>query len=223
MNRIFHLSVGIVATTALIGLGWWLQGYNVAELRPDAPAWLASLVSFPLFFAAAGLAMMGMAAVTKRDCFTTPSKANWLAASALLFGPSLCLVMQAGMPLMAYGHIEKSSLMTMVFAMMVSFFLMVGNFITTTRRDGFGGLRNRYTLADDVVWAKSQRGLGRGIVIASLVGAPTILFFEPMTAIYSLAGLKVTAVLVAHAWSWRLSRNMNEVPAEQPTMIDAHN
>lgn len=223
MKRVLHIAMTLIALAAAIGIGWSMNGYDLAALRPDAPAWLAALFSFPLTMALTGTAMIGIAAVTKRASFTESSKANWLAAAALLFGPSLCLIVQAGLPLLARGQIEKSALLTTLFAFMVGFFLIVGNYITTTRRDGFGGLRNRYTLADEVVWAKSQRMMGRAIVLAVLAGIPSILFVKAITAIYIVVGLKVAAIAFAHVYSWHLAQRRAGTARDNRAMIDAPN
>ena len=77
------------------------------------------------------------------------------------------------------------------------FFLAMGNYIGTTKRGSIAGFRTPWAMRSDKIWLKTQRYLGRGLVLLAISGLLLVFIFPPqtvfMTFIPVLIGLKLSA------------------------------
>lgn len=61
-----------------------------------------------------------------------------------------------------------------MFVLMMAFFMLMGNLMPKTKRNGAFGLRTKWSMADDVCWQKSQRLGGYSMMITGALGIAVI-------------------------------------------------
>lgn len=76
-------------------------------------------------------------------------------------------------------------------------FIGIGNYMTKTRSNWFGGVRTPWSLSSEYAWEKSNRWGGRMMVLAGLVSLAAWFVLEAKLAFALLIGLVVLSAIVS--------------------------
>ncbi|PHR91257.1 MAG: hypothetical protein COA69_12155 [Robiginitomaculum sp.] len=204
MNRTLYLAIAIIALTAAISITLSLIGY---PLPADGIQTLTRrIVTTPLLWAIFSAAMTAYAVsiVNKKPAQIT-GKSKMISNIKILYFPLLFLCVQVLLPLKIHGVIGGDAMQYVMFAINLTFFMSIGNYVSTVKPNGLGGLRTQWTLADPVVWAKTQRFYGRGIVMSSLAAIPLAFFGKPEMALWALVAGFMAALIISRAYSHRIA------------------
>jgi len=88
-------------------------------------------------------------------------------------------------------------------ALVLVFFVVLGNQMARVKRNFWVGIRTPWTLADDEVWRMTHRLAAWWMVGTSLLGLPIVLLGGPMGLVFFLI---LAGALVPSAWSYVLYR-----------------
>jgi len=200
VKHILLLAFGIVCLTAFLGIALSALELNYLTScfghKSRVPA---------LLFASLGGAGLAYTIWSNRKNMSPHGKPTRLAVATLLFGPVIGLFMQIVIPMMSTLRLDGHWPNLALYALMLLFFLSIGNYVTTTRRDGFGGIRNSWTLSSRVIWANTQRLHGYLLVLGGLATIFLILISSVATGMYALPVIYLTSICVATAYSAYLS------------------
>jgi len=203
MRHIVVLAFGIVCLTALLGIAFSTLGLNYItgcfESRSHLPA---------LLFASLGGAGLTYTVWSNRKNMSAYGKSTKLAVTTFLFSPVIGLFMQVTIPAMSVWRLDGHWANLALYALMLFFFLSIGNYVTTTRRDGFGGIRNGWTLSSRMIWANTQRLHGHLLVFGGLATLFLIPVSSVSTAMSALLIVYPASICIATAYSAYLSFSM---------------
>ncbi len=144
------------------------------------------------------------------------AKHNATTMMCLLIGPVLFFVIAVTLLLVEIGYLTKSNFMKPIMGLAFMYFLMMGNYITTTLRNSGNGFRTPWALRDDVVWEKTQRFCGRGVFVLALTGLGA-LFFVPTSNLFVTFGVALVSwKVLSAAYSWLLWRQMLRQHTDAP-------
>jgi len=188
MKHILFAAIGVVCLTALIGAFLSTTGFNYITDCFGGESHLSMLL-----FASFGGAGLAYTVWSNRKNMSAHGKPTKLAVVTLLFMPTLALFFQIAIPAISVFHIDNGWANLALYALILFFFLNIGNYVTTTRRDGFGGIRNGWTLSSRIIWANTQRLHGHLLVFGSLA----TLFLIPVSSV----GLGMLALMFVYLFS----------------------
>ena len=93
-----------------------------------------------------------------------------------------------------------------MFVLMMAFFMLMGNLMPKTKRNGAFGLRTKWSMADDVCWQKSQRLGGYSMMITGALGI-AVISLAPVEwgawAMLALLFAMTVADVVGTYWIWK--------------------
>jgi len=133
------------------------------------------------------------------------SATTWM---CLLFGLVFFLAVQLAFLAVEISLVARGEAIKMVFALGLMYFLIMGNYITTTRRTSGNGFRTPWALKDDVIWEKTQRFCGRGLFIVTLSAMGMLFFFPVKFVSTGFIIVLITMKLIAAFYSWSLWRQL---------------
>jgi len=210
MNRAYWQAASLLGMAALISSFLWLYGFppewdldkgeNVSAIRV--------FLTTPFSIVAVGTCLTVLAAFGKRDKLGTSGKTQRIALTSFLLIPVLTLFLQAIMPLLLYDVIGENGADLIFFLIPVSFFLIMGNYIVTAEYDSRIGLRNKWTLSDPIVWARTHRFFGRSLVTGALLTVPLALFIKSEYATYTLVGIAISLKFFAYLHARSLGQRL---------------
>lgn len=211
MNRTYWTAAGLLGLAGAISLGLWGAGFP-PEWDTDKGETVSAVRSFlttPFAIVGVGTGLTLLVAFLKRGALNVPGKARSIAVMSVLFMPVLTLFLQVMMPLALYDVIGAGGIETLFLLVVAAFFLAMGNYIVTAPYQSRMGLRNKWTLADPAIWARTHRFFGRSLVAGTLLMLPACLLIGGEYATYGLVGavivLKLFAVLYARTLSQKLA------------------
>jgi|GEM_PF-2364877 len=217
MRRIFHIALGILVFATALGFALQFAGVGPEEsgMARDMRRFGLPPSIWPVYFPVCGGVLLAMIAFAKRRAVavlwreTDVGKAGAITAASLLFGPVLALMMQAIVGLRFFDIIDASAGITGLALLQSALFLIFGNYIATARRVIGGGFTTPWTRNSEHIWRKTQRFLGRGIMVVTLFSLIT-LYFAPAKAVIFAQIIAVLAMkAIAAAYSYILWRREN--------------
>ena len=217
MKRYVYASFTLVVITFILGI--WLQSVGVG-LDGKGPVNLAAKLnlpnsSWPLIFPVFGAAMLGMNLILKRPAIRklwyekSVGKAGVITAFGIVFGPLLALLMQSFIGLKFFDLIDARGAMLGLAILQMSFFLVFGNYVAAARHDIGGGFKTRWTAQSDIVWKKTQRFVGHGVTLVSVLAVSSLFFASPKAAIFAHIASVMIVKLMATVYSYTLWRQEN--------------
>lgn len=200
MRYILALAFGVICLTALLGSVLSLFGHNYIEgcfgARRTIPTFL---------FTYLGGVILTYTIWSNRKNLSIDGKPTKLAAATFLFGPVVCLFLQGAIPMTSQAGFNQDLTNWLLYIIMLIFFVSIGNYVTTTRRDSFGGIRNRWTLSSRTVWANTQRLHGHFLVFGGLSTLALVPFSSvgtAMTAMLVVYPLSICMATIYSAYTW---------------------
>lgn len=218
MKKIILIAFGILAATLLLGLFVQMNGVYLDAASPQRLAEKIGLPSFawPFIFPGFGAVITLATGLSKYNILVQKlrsdergkesEKSDFILGMSLLFGPVLAFIMQGGISLYALGVFGKNDLMQALIALVLIFFLAMGNYIGTTKRGSPAGLRTPWSMHSDRTWFKTQRFLGRGLVVLSIAGMIMLFFYKPMNVFWVLLPFLIALKATAAGYSYFLWR-----------------
>ena len=216
MKLIVFATIGVLAATTVLGL--WLQAIgvdggdnSVGEFGIPAALWP---FTFPMVGGLISLAIgvLNNKLIARHWRSTKIDKSEMRPALALLFGPTLALLMQTYTGLDHFGLTTKTNLLTTLALLQLLFFFTMGNYSATLAAGSPGGFRTPWTVKSDLVWSKTHRFIGRGLFISSLAGIGALFFFAPRIVIIghiaSIIAVKAAAAVYSYL-TWRGETNQH--------------
>jgi len=219
MKRFVTIAVAILIVTLVLGFAAQQLGVRAETSGPGLGDELRALglpsSIWPLIYPTAGALLLGLNVFLKRcairDLWRSEDigKAAVFTAISILFGPIFALIMQSFVVLTYYDAIEKAGMMTILALFYFAFVLAFGNYVAAAKRTIGGGFNTPWTRDNDVIWRKTQRFLGQGVMIVTLFALIALYFVQPKAAIYahvaSLICMKITALGYSYTL-WRKGR-----------------
>ncbi len=220
MKKIFIIAAGILVVTVLLGLWMQMAGASIDTVPAKKMAGKLGLpqIFWPFALPGFGAIVMLASGLSKYETILQKLNSNDLGKSdfiiglSLLFGPVLAFIMQGGMALYVFGLVDKGDLMKASVGLGLIFFLAMGNYIGTTQRGSPAGLRTPWSAHNDRIWFKTQRFLGRGLVLLSLSGITMLFFDDPMGVMWKFFAALVSLKVLAVSYSYFLWRNEKRQP-----------
>lgn len=217
MRRIFHIAVALLVLATFLGFALQFAGVSPAEsgLARDMRSLGLSPALWPLMFPVCGGVLLAIIVFAKRRAIavlwrgTDVGKAGAITAASVLFGPVLALMMQAIVGLRFFDFIDSSSGITGLALLQSALFLIFGNYIATARRVIGGGFTTPWTRNSEKIWRKTQRFLGRGIMVVTLFSLITLYFAPAIAVIFAQIIAVLSMKAVAAAYSYILWRREN--------------
>ncbi|MEM8770779.1 MAG: SdpI family protein [Pseudomonadota bacterium] len=225
MKKFFYISMAITMATVL--LGFYLQTLGVsadrdgAGLADEMRALGFAPILWPLLFPLGGLVLTGLNLMMKRCAVAklwnseSVGKAGAFTAVSILVGPVMALMLQTFVGLKSYDLIDKTGMLTGVALFQAALFLFFGNYVATARRTIGGGFNTPWTKRDDLIWRKTQRFLGRGIIVVTLFALASLYFAPPKPLIFAHIVAIVTMKIIAAGYSYALWRQSNDAQSFQ--------
>lgn len=208
--RTYLTAAGLLGLAAAISLGLWINGFppewetakgeNISNIR--------AFLTMPLGIVSVGTILTVLVGWTKRDRLAENGKAKRITSIGILFMPVLTLCLQIAMPLALYDVIGSGDLEIAFLLLVAAFFLGVGNYIVTAPYRSRIGLRNKWTLADQTVWARTHRFFGRSLVAGIFLILPVCLIIGGEYATYGLVGVALVLKCVAWLYARALSQKL---------------
>lgn len=204
MRAVFFIYLMLTAIS--YGVGALLAHSGVTPgIWNDAPKFWPVII--PAFGMIMTIPIIIIRRATIRQNLTSPviAKSEIRLAVALLLGPFLALLLQIYIGLDHFGLSTKERMLKGLAVLDFSYFLVMGNYMSTLPVNSKGGFRTPWTMRSQSVWIKTHRFLGRSLTAIS-AAALLILFIGPAFIIMSvhiaaLIILKIiTVVLSAYLW-----------------------
>ncbi len=173
MRPILYASIIVIMMTIILAMVR-LHAANTIYLYCQQNGILL-LTSFSILFFLRALWRFNKANITHR-------KTNILVSLAFLAGPITIFLIQSLQILVDNDILDSNQLNSIIYGVILMFLLYTGNYAINAKDDGSIGLRNRWSLSDPIIWAKTQRFFGRFLIVASLITIP-FTFFEGKVAI----------------------------------------
>lgn len=207
MKHPARIVAAITFITASIGIALWATGYAPqSDHTADWKVTAFAVITFPLFFALAGLVFAVPCLYFKRNQpGVWESKQGRLALVGVLANPVLMLVMQIFYPLQKMDLIGDLAGDLVLVVIQTILLLLLGNYMSIQQPGSPMGMRNRWTLASDVVWIKTHRFFGNVLIGSLLVVAPFAAWIDPDNAVVALAITVVVVFILAQLYARRLS------------------
>lgn len=216
MKRYVYIAIGILVATALLGF-WMMSAGVTADAEAPGPAdEIRALglppVLWPLLFPVAGALLMGLIIITKLRAVralwneSNVGKAGMFTAISILFAPALTFLMQSFVGLKYFGLIDTNGMMTVIALLQCGLLLAFGNYVATAKRGVGGGFNTPWTKNSEIVWRKTQRFLGRGVMVLTLFVLLTLFFAPPLPVIFAHVAAMVVMKVIAAAYSYLLWR-----------------
>ena len=208
MNRVYWQAAGLLGLSAVISLVLWLNGFP-PEWDTDKGETVSAVRRFlttPFTIVGIGTGFTLLVMLMKRGALKASGKARSIVVMSVLFMPILTLFMQVMMPLAIYDVVGSGGLEIAFVFVMASFFLIMGNYVVTAPYQSRMGLRNKWTLADPTVWARTHRFFGRSLVAGVLLALPLCLMVLGEFATYGLIGV----VLLLKSVAWLYARSLSQ-------------
>ena len=86
-------------------------------------------------------------------------------------------------------------------------FVVIGNFMPKTRRNGVVGLRIVWSMHNDITWAKSNRFAGASLIIVGILTIITSVFVEGMLATGLMLAYLFISLIVMLVYSYRVYKS----------------
>ena len=86
-------------------------------------------------------------------------------------------------------------------------FVVIGNFMPKTRRNGVVGLRIVWSMHNDITWAKSNRFVGASLIIVGIFTIITSVFVEGMQATGLMLAYLFISLIVMLVYSYRVYKS----------------
>ena len=208
MNRVYWQAAGLLGLSAVISLVLWLNGFP-PEWDTDKGETVSAVRRFlttPFTIVGMGTGFTLLVMLMKRGALKASGKSRSIVVMSVLFMPILTLFMQVMMPLAIYDVVGSGGLEIAFVFVMASFFLIMGNYVVTAPYQSRMGLRNKWTLADPTVWARTHRFFGRSLVAGVLLALPLCLMVLGEFATYGLIGV----VLLLKSVAWLYARSLSQ-------------
>jgi uncharacterized membrane protein len=196
MRPVTVIGGSVLVLTALIGLG-----FDVIGLNNWANKFGQEVVFYPLQFALISAPFLVFSLWRNGKRCKNLDKATMLVFPSILFVPVMGLVFQLGIPLMKNEIIANDVFGLSLYLIPFVALLCIGNYASVSRPQGIGGLRNRWTLANRAVWAKTQRLYGRVAMLGALTSIPFALSRELGLALLTLTFSFILSLIVGTAFS----------------------
>ena len=203
MKHILGLAAGIVCLTAFVGIS-----FSALELNHLVGCFGEKYHVPPLLMASAGGVALTYSIWSNRKSLSADGKETRLAIATFLFGPIIALFVQVVIPLASMSWFAGGKVEILLYAITLLFFTSIGNYVTTTRREGFGGIRNIWTLRSRVIWANTQRLHGHLLVFGGLATVLLIPLGSTGLAMSMLAVVYLVSICASTAYSAYLSFSM---------------
>lgn len=206
MRKITFSAFAIISLTAAIGIALWLAGFPPERTGPAETKSIAhQIVTFPLFWAGLSTAItVPVFYFKRRQLQANAGKAQRLPTIGAVTPALAILLCQILSPLTAYDVLSDSASNLVFYYFLTGFFLVIGNYIVAAPFESRIGFRNKATLSDPVVWMRTHRFLGQGLVAVALLGVPLPFVLGADNAMWGLIGL----VLINKAVSWLYARKL---------------
>lgn len=215
MKRYVFASILILLVTT--GLGFWMQSVGIVDpnVGPASLAVSMNLTSslWPVVYPLGGLVILTLNLVFKWSAIVSLwgeksiGKAGVITAFGLMFGPLLALLMQSFVGLHSLNLIGPQGMMLGIAILQTVFFLTFGNYVAAARHDVGGGFKTRWTKQSDIVWKKTQRFLGHGVTLASVMALLSLFFAQPKAVIYAHVVAILSMKVIATIYSYVIWRN----------------
>ena len=210
MNRVYWQAAGLLGLSAVISLVLWLNGFP-PEWDTDKGETVSAVRNFlttPFAIVGVGTGLTLLQLLFKRGALNTSGKARSIVVMSVLFMPILTLFLQVMMPLALYDLVGSGGLEMAFLFLVAAFFVIMGNYVVTAPYQSRIGLRNKWTLADPMVWARTHRFFGRSLVIGILLTLPACLIINGEYATYGLVGMALLLKSVAWLYARSLSQRL---------------
>lgn len=213
MTRINLVTMWLLAITTIISLGIALTGGYPARPEIDGiRAQAYAVITAPMFFPVLGaLLSVPVLAACKKLASAQAGKARMVLAIGTLSGPALALWLQVFMPLEAFGYLSDNTTDLLLLVAHSVLVIAIGNYIITAPFGASFGMRNRWTLTNEVVWSRTHRFIGQGLVVGELIGAPVAALVDLESALFYMAAM-IIAILVS---GYLYARWLSQVPGRQ--------
>ena len=208
MNRVYWQAAGLLGLSAVISLVLWLNGFP-PEWDTDKGETVSAVRRFlttPFTIVGMGTGFTLLVMLMKRGALKASGKSRSIVVMSVLFMPILTLFMQVMMPLAIYDVVGSGGPEIAFVFVVASFFLIMGNYVVTAPYQSRMGLRNKWTLADPTVWARTHRFFGRSLVAGVLLALPLCLMVLGEFATYGLIGV----VLLLKSVAWLYARSLSQ-------------
>lgn len=206
MKQSFYTTAAIALVTAVIGIVLWANGFPPEkEGLSETSLQVRAVVTFPLFWAGFCLVTTLPLIWFKRGRLTAPAgKASRIPAFSVQLPALAGLLFQILIPLDVYDIVGTAGTHTIFFYFIAAAFFLMGNYIATAPFGSKIGFRNKATLSDQTVWARTHRFLGRSLVLTTLVALPLPFIIDGQIAQWALIGL----IMVMKAIAWLHARQL---------------
>ena len=208
MNRVYWQAASLLGLSAVISLVLWLNGFP-PEWDTDKGETVSAVRKFlttPFTIVGMGTGFTLLVMLMKRGALKASGKSRSIVVMSVLFMPILTLFMQVMMPLAIYDVVGSGGPEIAFVFVVASFFLIMGNYVVTAPYQSRMGLRNKWTLADPTVWARTHRFFGRSLVAGVLLALPLCLMVLGEFATYGLIGV----VLLLKSVAWLYARSLSQ-------------
>ncbi len=215
MKKVFVIAASILVVTLLVGLLVQLAGAGIdaapakkmgLKLGVLQPLWPFAMPAFGGIVMLFSYYSKNLTLRNKLDGDQT-EKSDIIIGLSLLFGPVLAFIIQGGIALYALGLADKSDLMKASITLAFVFSLAMGNYIGTTKRGSPAGLRTPWSMHNDRIWYKTQRFLGRGLVLLSMSGFVMLFFDGPQSVFWKYLAALISLKIFAASYSYFLWRH----------------
>jgi len=135
-------------------------------------------------------------------------KSRELATVSYLFAPVLAFLIQLAIALHILFRLGDDWANLAIYGLTLALIMSVGNSVATTRRDSFGGLRNRWSVSSRTVWFRTQRLHGRTLVFGGLASLALIPLASFGIALLALLVTYIASIIAATAYSAYLANTL---------------
>ena len=209
MKTTLRLTICIIALTALIGLSLYVNGFP-----PEREGLIGikkigyEVITFPLFFAGAG-AILSLPIIFRKkiELNGPPSKARNAVILSVLMVPLFMLFIQIMLPLERYELISDpvGDFLVLIFTAII--LGIGGNYLSIVPFKARMGFRNKWTMADPVVWTKTHRFLGKYILLTALLVTPIAGLLDRENSLIILALSVLTVKICGFIYSRMIGRD----------------
>lgn len=100
------------------------------------------------------------------------------------------------------------STLTVLTAVMGAFFIIAGNYLPKTKPNSAIGLRTSWTMADPVVWQKSNRFGGAALMAGGVLTIIATAFTSGFVSTLIMLGIVIAVAIISTVYSYRVSNEL---------------
>lgn len=112
-----------------------------------------------------------------------------------------------------YGFDEKTSFdiqMSMLTLMLGIMYIVLGNIMSKTKRNGAVGFRTNSSMKNDYTWQQSNRFAGRAMMMTGVISLVLAFVLKGISSIFFMLGCLIICVIVSSIYSYKIAEGQNK-------------